>query len=76
LAGCIDLALDFFFFCLQIAQIAEPFLQIPKDRIVQTAGDFFSIAGNKGNRIAFVNEGNRIRYLFFLNIQFFCDDRM
>ena len=72
-AGCFELAGQFWrqlalrldlrphtLFALgQLAQILQPFLHAADLHLIQAAGHFLTIAGNKGDRIAFVQQGDR-----------------
>ena len=58
---------NLFFFLLQVTKIHQAFVKIPKLLIIQCTVLFFSIPGNKRNRISFVNQLNDGLYLPYLN---------
>jgi len=47
----------------EFAQVAEAFFEVAQLGVVEGAGDFLAVAGNKGHRCAFVQKLDRRRNL-------------
>ncbi|SYL73534.1 Uncharacterised protein [Klebsiella pneumoniae] len=55
---------------VQFAQVAETGFQLTQLSIIQAAGDFFPVAGDKRDGISLIQQGNRGGDLAGLRIQF------
>ena len=54
----------------EFAQIAEASFQITQLRVIQTAGDFFTITCNKRHGVPFIKQANGSFYLFGSGLKF------
>ena len=54
----------------QLAQIAQTRFQITQLRVIQTAGDFFTITCNKRHGVPFIKQANGSFYLFGSGLKF------
>ena len=61
---------NFFSTLLKIAKICQTGFQIAKGGIIHSAMHFLTVAGDKGDGIAFVHQCNHIFYVFLLLSQF------
>ena len=57
-----------------LSQVAQAFFQIPQLGVVQAAGDFFPVTGNKGDGGTFVEQGDGSVDLPLLTGEFFSND--